>query len=310
MGAVVRIVTLTVNPALDVTVGVGRLVADRKLRTGEPVIAPGGGGVNVARAARRLGADVLAVLTSGGATGERHHELLGAEGVDTRVVPVGDDTRENVSIDEAETGAQYRLVLPGPRLTDSEWGACLDALVEEVGPGDVVVASGSLAPGAPVDLYARVARIARAAGAMAVVDASGEPLGAALTEGVDLVKPSRRELEELTGLDLADEQEQERAAAQLVADGRAGAVALSLGGEGALLATSAGVVRGRAIEVERRSTIGAGDSFLAALVIRLAAGDAPGSALDWALAAGAAATLRPGTELCDPADVERLLRRP
>lgn len=310
MGAVVRIVTLTVNPALDVTVGVGRLVADRKLRTREPVIAPGGGGVNVARAARRLGADVLAVLTSGGATGERHHELLRAEGVDTRAVPVGDDTRENVSIDEAETGAQYRLVLPGPRLTDSEWGACLDAIVEEVGPGDVVVASGSLAPGAPVDLYARVARIARAAGAMAVVDASGEPLGAALTEGVDLVKPSRRELEELTGLDLADEPEQERAAAELVADGRAGAVALSLGGDGALLATPAGVSRGRAIEVERRSTIGAGDSFLAALVIRLAAGDAPGSALDWALAAGAAATLRPGTELCDPADVERLLRRP
>lgn len=303
-----RIVTLTVNPALDLTVGVDRLVADHKMRTGDPLVAPGGGGVNVARAAHRLGADVLAVLTSGGPSGERHRTLLQAEGVPTRVIPIADETRENIAIDEAESGAQYRLVLPGPELGEPEWRDCLDAVAAEIGPGDVVVGSGSLPPGVPDDLYARLARRARASGATVVVDASGPALAAALDEGVDLVKPSRRELEEHVGRALATEADQEEAAAELVAAGRARSVALSLGADGAVLVTPDGTVRGAAIAVPRRSTIGAGDSFLAALVVRIAAGDPPAAALDWALAAGAAATLRAGTELCEPEDVERLRR--
>lgn len=302
-----RIVTLTLNPALDLTTSVDRMVGGHKLRCTAPTVAPGGGGVNVARVAQRLGAEVVAVLTSGGTVGARHRALLEAEGVPARVVPVDGETRESIAVDETSTGEQYRFVLPGPHLSDAEWRACLDAAVADLRPGDVVVGSGSLPPGVPDDAYAQLARLSRARGALVAVDASGSALAAALAAGVDIVKPSRRELELLSGRPLESEAAQEAAAREIVDAGGARLVALTLGADGAVLVSSDGVDRGPAHAVERRSTIGAGDSFLAAFLVRYAEGGSHDEALRWALAAGAAAASRSGAELCDAAETARLV---
>lgn len=301
-------VTLTMNPALDVFAGVERVAPDHKLRCGAPHHHPGGGGINVARVLHRLGADVLALYAAGGVAGERLGALLRAEGVPARTIAIAGDTRESFSVHEAASGRDYRFVLPGPVLSPEETDVCLRA-VEAALPAPYVVASGSLPPGVPGDFLARAARLARARGSRFVVDASGAALAAALDEGVYLVKPSRRELAELTGRTLDSAAAQREACDALIRRGAAEIVALSLGGEGALLVTAQGAWRAAALDVPVASTIGAGDSFLAALLWALARGDAPPEALRHAIAAGAAALQTAGTALCDPAEVRRLATR-
>jgi 6-phosphofructokinase 2 len=154
--------------------------------------------------------------------------------------------------------------------------------------------------------YADLARAVRARGARFVVDTNGPALVEALSVGVDVVKPSLRELRQFTGQALVDEASQVRAARALVEGGQARIVAVSLGEQGALLVTAEGAWRARALEVPVASTIGAGDSFVAGLVWGLAAGQGPGQAFALALATSAAALLSPGTALADPADVARL----
>jgi len=300
------ILTLTINPALDVSTSTERVIPGHKLRCGPTMLDPGGGGVNVARVVQRLGGQAVAVYAAGGPTGQAYRQLLDREGVVARIVNIGGSTRESFTVDETSSGEQFRFVLQGPSLQESEWRDCLDA-VDSLGvEGGLLVASGSLPLGVPDDFYARVARIAKQHGMRCVVDASGPALRAALDEGVYLIKPSLRELSELVGTALGSEQDQVAAAQQLVADGRAGVVALTLGAAGAILVTAEVVLRQANPEVEVKSTVGAGDSFLAAFVLRIAQGRAVEEAFRAAVAAGSATAMTPATELCHRADVERL----
>ncbi|MFD0667388.1 1-phosphofructokinase family hexose kinase [Ramlibacter sp. MAHUQ-53] len=301
--------TVTLNPALDLNTTVDRVVDAHKLRCGEPVIHPGGGGVNVARVLHRLGADVLALYTVGGATGERLSRLVVAEGVPSLYLPIGGETRESFTVRETATGHEYRFVLPGPTLNDTEWQAALDRVATLPSVPRCIVASGGLAPGVPDDFYARLARLARARGARLVLDTAGPPLAEALREGAWIVKPSLRELSDLVGRPLATAQAREAAARALVDSGQAEAVALSLGPEGALLATAEGVFRAKRVDVAVAGTVGAGDSFLAGLVWARDQDSPWPEALRTAVAAGTAALIRPGTELARPADIEALRGR-
>ena len=300
------VLTLTMNPALDISTSTGLVYSGHKLRCDGSSIEPGGGGVNVARAIRRLGGQALAVFTAGGTTGDAYRRLMEAEGIPVLVAAVRGSTRQNFTVDESSSGKQFRFVLEGAALGESEWRNCLGIVGRSIRTGGYVVASGSLPPGVPQDFYARVARLARKAGARGVVDTSGPALAEALSEGVFLVKPSRRELSEHAGTALDSEQSQLEAAAGLVSAGSAEYVALTLGESGAVLASKAGTARLSAPRVRTVSAVGAGDSFLAAFVLRLAQGYPPGSALRTALAAGSAAVMTPGTELCRREDVERL----
>ena len=300
------IVTLTVNPALDVSTSTDRVVSEHKLRCGPTRLDPGGGGVNVARVVQRLGGQVLAVAALGGPTGAAYRTLLDQEGVAVRTVPITGSTRESFTVDETSTGEQFRFVLQGPQLTDAEWSACLQALEQSIPRGGYVVASGSLPPGAPTDFYARVARLAREHDARCVVDTSGPALAEALAEGVFLVKPSKRELGDLLGIELTSRESQVEAASALVARGSAELVALTLGGAGAVLASAAGVSRLPVPQVTVRSTVGAGDSFLGGFLVRLAQGWSPEEAFRTAVAAGSAAAMSIATGLCQPEDVSRL----
>lgn len=301
-----RFVTVTLNPALDLSTAVERISPSHKLRCDEPVVHPGGGGINVARVLRRLGADVLALYPTGGPTGERLSQRVVAEGVPGLYLPISGETRESFTVRERATGQELRFVLPGPTLLAAEWEAALQRLRELPTPPAWLVASGSLPPGVPQDFYARLARLARERGSRFVLDSSGPPLAAALEEGVWLVKPSLRELGELTGQALDTPDARRTAAQDLITRGRAQAVALSLGAQGALLATTAGTWTAPALQVPVLSTIGAGDSFLAGLLWAYDAGQDWPEALRTAMAAGAAALSAPGTALSQPAQIERL----
>ena len=306
-----QVVTLTLNPAIDLPTSVDRVEPVRKLRCGPGRRDPGGGGINVARAATRLGCAATAVFPIGGEVGQMLNRLVVAEGVASVTIPIAGETREDVTIFDRARGEQYRFVLPGPPLLADEWTACLEAL-RSLGPGPgpgpaYVCASGSLPPGAPDDAYAQVAEMASAWGARLLLDTSGAALRTALEAPVHLIKPNLRELRELTGEALEDQAAMVRACRGLIAGGRVEAVALSLGAEGALLVTRQAAWRAAALDIRPASTVGAGDSFLGVMVWALAAGRPLDEAFRWAVAGGSAALLAEGTELCLAADVGRLV---
>ena len=302
------VVTLTVNPAVDVSTSVERVAPIHKLRCAGARRDPGGGGINVARVMRRFGADVTAIYPIGGALGQLLRRLVEQEGIPGQTIPISEETREDFTVLEGATGQQYRFILPGPKLSEQEWRECLRASISPDEQVRFVVASGSLPPGVPVDFYGRIARTAKQNGKKVVVDTSGAPLKDALEAGVYLVKPSLREFKELIGRPLANQDDLVAAARNLVAGARAEIVALTLGDQGALLVARDRVLRAQAIPIRPVSVVGAGDSFLGAMIWSMASGHAMEDAFRYAVAAGSAALLAPGTELCRREDVERLVR--
>jgi 6-phosphofructokinase 2 len=301
------IVTLTPNPAIDLSTSVDRIAPVRKLRCAAPRRDPGGGGVNVARVVKRFGGSVEAILPVGGFTGQLLRQLIDGEGISHRAIKTEAETREDISVSERSSGQQYRFVLPGLTLRRSEWHGCLDALAATKPAPKFVVGSGSLPPGVPDDFYARAAAAAHGLGAKFLLDTSGAPLVAALERGVCLIKPNLRELRELVGAELTGEKEWIAAARRYVDMGKVEIVALSLGHRGALLVTREQALRAYPLPIEPMSAVGAGDSFLGAFVFALAKGDSLAEAFRFASAAGAAALIHEGTELCHPDDVYRLL---
>ncbi|MBS0470580.1 MAG: 1-phosphofructokinase family hexose kinase [Proteobacteria bacterium] len=298
-----RILTVTLNPAIDVSASVPEIVPQHKLRCHDLRRDPGGGGINVARVLHGLGADVHALFAAGGPLGALLTRQMTAEGVGHTAVPISGDTREDFTVTSAADGLQYRFVLPGPVLASQEF----ETVIAAVGSSgaEFVVASGSLPPGAPPDAYRRL-RAALPADCFFALDTSGAALAASLGPGVSLIKPSRRELAELLGEPLPDRGACVAAARRLVAAGGAESVAVSLGEDGALFVGRDFACDARAPQVVPKSTVGAGDSFLAALVFAIANRAAPDVALRHAVAAGTAALLAPGTALAHAADIARL----
>lgn len=302
------ILTVTMNPALDVSTSTDKVMDTHKLRCTAPIFHPGGGGINVARVLHRLGGDCLALYLAGGMNGQRLRQLLDQEQVRGHCIAIAGETRESFSAHEMSSGRDFRFVLPGPALTPGEWQACLDYISALDAPPPYLVASGGLPPEVPQDFYVRLARLAKARGSRVVLDTSGPALAAALAEGVYLVKPSLRELRELTGHPLQTEPDRHAAALQIIKSGQAQVVALSLGEDGALLVTADRALRARSLPVPVASSIGAGDSFVGGLVWALSRHEELEQAFRYGMAAGAAALLAPGTALCQAADVERLHR--
>ena len=301
------IVTITINPAVDIFVTVGHVEPTRKMRCSAPKRDPGGGGINVARVVHRLGGSVAAIYPTGGAIGKLLQRLVEREGIASIVTPSHVETRENFTAYEEDSGEQYSFVLPGSRLHDIEWQACLDRLSSLPDKPKFVVASGSVPPGVPDDFFARVAKCAKGFGAKIIVDTSRAALAAVLKEGVMLIKPNLAELSEFVGATLDSDRDRIAACRKLAANGHAEAVALTLGDQGAMLVTAEHAWRAQPLKVDVVSTVGAGDSFLGGLVATLAAGKSLEEAFRVAVAAGGAAVTSAGTELSHAADVKRLL---
>ena len=300
------VLCLTMNPAVDLATETEAVVPTHKLRCGETLHDAGGGGVNVARVLTRLGGRCTALCPMGGSPGHWLERRMREEGLDSVFLPIADETRVSFTVHEHSTGAEFRFVMPGPHLSEAEWMACLSHLERLPAFPDLLVASGSLPPGVPLDFYARLARLCRSRGSRLVLDTSGPPLAAALAEGVYLFKPNLKELAELAGRPLQTPEQWQAAARQLVLDGRAEVVALTLGHLGALLVTGDAMWSAPPLDIPVASAVGAGDSFVGGLVWGLQQGLPLEQAFRWGIAAGSATLLSAGTALCKPDDVRRL----
>jgi 6-phosphofructokinase 2 len=300
-----RIVTLTVNPALDIAMEANEVRPGHKMRTKGATYDAGGGGVNVSRVIHALGGDTVAILTVGGLTGRFIEEMLVEAGVACWTVTVPGTTRVSLTVQETSTGAEYRFVPEGGVLRSSDAERVL-ALLSDV-KADWLVASGSLPPGFPADFYAQVAQLARRRDMRFALDTSGVALDRALYQGVDLLKTSLSEFQSIVGVKPSDDAALAREASALAANGAASMIALTLGERGAVLATATDRWIKPAIPVRVRGSVGAGDSFLAGLVLGLARQQSLPEALRLALATGAAAVMGHGTARVDRSQVEALL---
>ena len=297
------------NPALDVSTAVEEVRHTSKLRCEPMQRRAGGGGVNVARELHHLGVDAVAFYTAGHSTGRMMHALLQQEGVSCHPHPIAGFPRESFTVLEQSTGHEYRFVLPGPDLSTAEWESALVEIGRLCKPQSLVVASGSLPPGVPVDFFARVARVVQASEAMLVVDTSGEPLADALTQGVYLVKPSLHELRDLSGKPLASLYAVREAALDLVQCGAAHIAAVSLGEMGALMACAQGIWYAPPLPVVVHSAVGAGDSFVAGMVWALSQGETPVQAFAKGVACATATLVSTGSGLGAMPQVLELLQQ-
>ncbi len=301
-----HIVTLTINPAVDKSTSIDHVVAEHKMRCKNPVYEPGGGGINVSRAIKKLGRDSIAVCTAGGHTGRLLEALLQKEEITHRLIPVVEWTRESLAVFEEATGLQYRFNMEGPVLRDTEWEETIKTVWQEKPRPDYIVGSSLLPPGVPQDFYARLSQTGHDLGARVIIDTSGEPLRLALQGHPFMIKPNLRELSMIAGRELQGTTEQGRVAMEIVANGQCDVVVVSLGEEGSLLATRNGLQRLRTPKVPVLSKVGAGDSMVAGIVVGLVSDRSIIDAVRYGAAAGTAAVMTAGSELCSLEDTERL----
>jgi 6-phosphofructokinase 2 len=301
-----QIVTLTMNPAVDLSTSVTRMAPFTKMRCAPGHRDPGGGGINVARVLNRLGIDATAVYPAGGTTGQLLKTLVEREAVRSMIVTVQNETREDVTVFDASTREQFRFVFPGTALSEMEWQECLASIGRLTPPPAFVIASGSLPPGVPENFFGLVARACEGQSRV-IVDTSGPYLKAALEHGIYLIKPNLHEFQHLVGISASDDAALIEAARDLIGRGQTDIVALSMGPEGALLITRDLALRASGLPIDPVSVSGAGDSFLGAMVWSLMNDGRLDTALRYGVAAGSAALLSPGTELCLPIDVHRLV---
>jgi 6-phosphofructokinase 2 len=308
MDSMHRILTLTLNPAIDLTTSVSKMVPGRKLRCEPPRIHPGGGGVNVSRTIKELGGTSVALVAVGGTTGAQMRELLAGAGIDAVFIDAKGSTRQSFAVHDRSTGEQFRFVLPGPTQDNAFAERTLSVLTELLAAGDYrhVVASGSLPLGLPVGFYGSVAEVVNASGARLILDASGPALEAALGRGVFLLRINAGEAQLLAEILNIDPNNPERLCRTIVNERAADVVIVALGAEGALLVSGAGAVRIQSPHVEVASPVGAGDSFVGALTFALSEGWSLESACAYGVAAAAAAVTTEATELARKADVDRL----
>ncbi len=302
-----KIVTLTLNPAIDKSTTVQAIAPDKKLRCSTPKFEPGGGGVNVSRAIKKLGGNSTAIYLAGGYSGKFYEDLLNQEGINSCIITTKGHTRENLIVVDESANLQYRFGMPGPQINEDEWQNVIK-IFEETAGVEYIVASGSLPDGVPMDFFARLAACAKKMNAKLILDTSGEPLRNAMDDGVFMIKPNLGELSFLHGAEELHEADAINAAKDIINKGGCEAMVISKGASGAWLVTKNEVLSSPAPTVKKRSTVGAGDSMVAGMVHALSHGWSWIDVLQYGIATGTATTMNPGTELCKKEDVERLYK--
>ncbi len=300
------ILTLTMNPAVDKSTSVDALLPEKKLRCTDVSTEAGGGGINVSKGIKKLGGDSLALFPSGGNNGKLLEKYLEDLHIKFHVIPYQGETRESFAVSENKTGAQYRFVLPGQKLGESEIQTTLDYINTLQPAPEFIVASGSLPPGVPDDFFATLAKLCREKGSKLIIDTSGKPLQLAAREGVYLLKPNLNELASLAGKESLEINEVDDAAMELILQGQCEVMVVSLGPQGALLVSKDGYEHFPAPAVKKQTTVGAGDSMVAGMTFKLAQGADLRDVVRFGIACGTAATMNKGTQLFNVQDVEKL----
>ncbi len=303
-----KIITLTINPALDKSAKVDGLVPTQKLKCHSIVYQPGGGGINVSRMLNRLDEKTQCMFTSGGDTGKNLHELLLKEGINPESIAVKSWTRENLSVVDTQTNLQYRFGMPSNGLQNVELAEIKSTLDKRLKNNDILVLSGSLPEKVATDFYATLIKQVSPKHIKIVIDTSGPALTEALKEPVFLVKPNQRELAQLAGKEFLSSTEQEAFALDMVKSGKAQYVVVSLGARGAFMASKEGVVYQSTPSVSVKSTIGAGDSMVAGLIYGIKNNFSVKDILKWGVACGVATTMNEGTNLASKSHVDSVFK--
>lgn len=300
----IPILTVTLNPAIDKSTIAVKLQAESKLRCSNMQNEPGGGGINVSKALLKLGVPSVALFPAGGHNGEMLKGLLTAEGILFRSVNTSVETRENWVVLESETNQQFRFTFPGNEFEEQVVKDLIET-IRSFSP-EYVVASGSLPPGLPDYFYGLIVKTAMSVGAKCIVDTSGPALQALKGKNVFLIKPNINELCKMLDITGIERNEVADAAQQAVRDGFAEIIVVSMGPDGAWLVNRDKRYFAAAPPVEKKTTVGAGDSMVAGITHMLHQKHSLKQALNFGVACGSAATMNEGTQLFKPEDAQRL----
>lgn len=303
-----KIITLTVNPAVDKSAVIDQLVPEQKLKCEAIQYQAGGGGVNISRVLHTLDVENTCVFTSGGDTGLFLEQLLKEEKLSTLPVPVKSWTRENLSVVDAKTELQYRFGMPGGDLSIEEIENLKSIINKTVENESLFIISGSLSEKMPQDLYVQLIQMLAEKKVKIIIDTSSKALELTLSEPVYLIKPNQKELAKLAGKDFLSKDEQEAFAMDLVNKGRATYVVVSMGARGAFLASADGVFYCSTPSVKVKSTIGAGDSMVGGMVYALQKGLTSKEILKWGIACGVATTMTDGTNLATKENIQKVMK--
>ena len=298
------ILTITLNPCIDKSAKVDQIRPESKLRCTEVVHEPGGGGINVSKALKKLDTASVALFPAGGHNGNMLCSLLKSEEILFHAVDTREETRENWVILETSTNKQFRFVFPGREVRESTIKTLVDQ-IRSFTP-NYVVASGSLPPGLPDYFYGLIVKNAAAVGAKCIVDTSGSALQALKGKHAFLIKPNIGELCKMLNVDWLDKEVVPQAAKQAISDGFAEIIVVSMGPDGAWLVSQEEQYFVKAPVVEKKSTVGAGDSMVAGMLHALEAGRSLQDTIRMGVACGTAATMNEGTQLFQKEDVIRL----
>lgn len=301
-----HIVTITLSPTIDKSTSVDKIVPDQKLGCDSAKFEPGGGGINVSRALKKLNVNSIAIFPSGGLSGQMLEGLLKQENINFQAITTENLTRENLIVVDRHSGDQYRFGMPALALHQKEEREIINTIKNLTPKPKFIVVSGSMPPGISDDFIAKIARIAKQSDAKLIVDTSGDALSNAVEEGMYLLKPNHTELSKLTGIEVEDEASIAEAAKQIIDKGKCEIIVVSLGEKGAYIATKNYSEMIEAPQVAKRSTVGAGDSMVAGMVYGCEKGLNLRQMVRMGIACGSAATMNSGTELCRKEDVTRL----
>jgi len=302
----IPILTVTLNPAIDKSTVAEKLKPESKLRCVEIHNEPGGGGINVSKALKKLGIASVALFPSGGYNGEMLKGLLTNENILFQSIDTFVETRENWVVLESSSTKQFRFTFPGRGIEEQVVKDLIES-IRSYSP-EYVVASGSLPPGLPDYFYGLLVKTANSVGAKCIVDTSGAALQALKGKHVYLIKPNINELSKMLNIASLADSEVPDAAQQAVRDGFAELITVSMGATGAWLVSHDKKYFASAPEVEVRTTVGAGDSMVAGITYMLQQKESLKQALNFGVACGTAATMNEGTQLFNVEDAERLYK--
>jgi 6-phosphofructokinase 2 len=301
------IITITLNPAIDKTYIVDELVPDHKLRCANPLTEAGGGGINVSKGLKEMGISSLAVFFSGGRNGKHFEEILQHDQLQFKSIEIDEETRESLIVIDQSSKKEFRIVVEGPVIAFASFTEIMTA-VDNIKP-TYIIASGSLPKGLPENVYASLAKEAKLKGYKFILDSSGKALAEALSEGVYLMKPNLKELSNLVGVETLSVEKVPQAARQLIKEGKAEVVIVSMSSDGAMLVTNDMHYHVHSPKIERKSTVGAGDSMVSGMVWALQQNKSLLEMVCWGVACGSAATMNTGTKLFKRQDAEMLFNR-
>ena len=302
-----NLLTITFSPCIDKSVKIPILLPEKKMHCSFPVYEPGGGGINIARAIRKLGFITTAIYPAGGSSGLEFGKMLHQEGVPVIVVETNNEIRENLHVVDQASNLQYRFVMPGVSLLQQEIEGCMAAIKNSPDSAFIII-SGSMPPGVPADIFQQIGKIARDKNAKLIIDTSSEALLHTKDCGVFLLKPNISELSILAGRKEIHLDEIETVAREVMAKGYCEILVISIGASGAIMVTGDKIFRAIPPVIKPKGTVGAGDCLVAGLVIAFSQGKSMEDTIRYGVSCGTAACLNEGTALCRPEDVYRIFR--